>query len=201
MGNSQRHLIFLLILVVFTALGSPDSKAQVSFGLFSSDTLELNLLAVQELDFGSRVSGQGTVSINLEDEENGLVVPLEIVGVAYLDVTVTFPPTIELVQQDTGENTPDVMTLNVRMAYSNRGIEGEDFARSAAVQVPAGMGSATFQIQSRPGGPPGPPPTPPHAGYKPPTGTAYIYIYGDLDVGQVGAGIYRGDIDIHVQYF
>ena len=198
MGSTRRYLNFLLIVAFFTASGFKTAKAQVSFGLFSSDTLELNFVGIEELDFGPRISGEGTVSINLQEEE-GLVVPLEIVGVAYLDVTVTFPPTIELVQQDT--DNPDVMTLNVRMAYSNRGIEGEDFARSAAVEVTAGMGSVTFQIQRRPGGPPGPPPTPPHAGYKPPTGTAYIYIYGNLEVGQVSAGTYRGDIDINVQYF
>ena len=198
MGHTRRYLFFLLSMAFFAAAGFKTSEAQVSFGLFSSDTLELNFVGIEELDFGPRISGEGTVSINLQEEE-GLVVPLEIVGVAYLDVTVTFPPTIELVQQDT--DNPDVMTLNVRMAYSNRGIDGEDFARSAAVEVPAGMGSVTFQIQRRPGGPPGPPPTPPHAGYKPPTGTAYIYIYGDLEVGQVSAGTYLGDIDINVQYF
>ena len=198
MGQTQRHLAFIIILTIFALAGFKTSQAQVSFGLYSSDTLELNFVSIEELDFGARISGEGTVSIDFQEEE-GLVVPLEIVGIAYLDVTVTIPTTIELVQQDTGD--PDVMTLNVRMAYSNRGIEGEDFARSAAIEVPAGMGSVTFQIQRRPGGPPGPPPTPPHAGYTPPTGTAYIYIYGDLEVGQVGAGTYRGDIDIHVQYF
>lgn len=198
MGQTQRHLAFIIILTIFALAGFKTSQAQVSFGLFSSDTLELNFVSIEELDFGPRISGSGTVSIDFQEEE-GLVVPLEIVGVAYLDVTVTFPPTIELVQQDT--DNPDVMTLNVRMAYSNRGIDGEDFARSAAIEVPAGMGSVTFQIQRRPSGPPGPPPTPPHAGYTPPTGTAYIYIYGDLEVGQVGAGTYRGDIDIQVHYF
>ncbi len=201
MGHTRRYLILLLSIAFFTAPGFKTSEAQVSFGLFSNDTLELNFVSVEELDFGSRISGEGTVSISLDNQENGLVVPLEIIGIAYLDVTVTIPTTIELVQQDTGPNDPDVMTLNVRMAYSNRGIEGEDFARSAAVVVPPGMGSVTFQVQRRPGGPPGPPPTPPHAGYTPPTGTAYIYIYGDLEVGPVGAGTYLGDIDIHVQYF
>lgn len=201
MGHTRRYLIIMLSMAFFTAAGLKTSEAQVSFGLFSSDTLELNFLSVEELDFGSRITGEGTVSISLNNEEEGLVVPLEIVGVAYLDVTVTFPATIELVQQDTGANDPDVMILNVRMAYSNRGIDGEDFARSAAVEVPPGMGSVTFQVQRRPGGPPGPPPTPPHAGYKPPIGTAYIYIYGDLEVGQVSSGTYRGEIDINVHYF
>lgn len=198
MGHTRRYIILLLSIAFFTASGFKTSEAQVSFGLFSSDTLELNFISIEELDFGARVSGEGVVTIDLENETEGLVVPLEIVGIAYLDVTVTFPHEVTLLQQDT-EN-PDEMILNVRMAYSNSGLD-EVTARTSYTEVPANMGSVTFQIQRRPSGPPGPPPTPPHAGYTPPKGTAYIYIYGVLDVGQVGAGTYRGDIDINVQYF
>ncbi|MEX1121945.1 MAG: hypothetical protein WED82_07425, partial [Balneolales bacterium] len=57
-----------------------------------------------------------------------------------------------------------------------------------------------FQIKRREGEPPGPPPTPPHDGYTPPEATAYLYLYGSIDVGNVAAGEYVGQVHIIVDY-
>ncbi len=200
--GTLRQYIMLPVLLVFPAFLSLNLTAQQSvlFGTYASEGLEANVLPPYVLDFGSIVSGEETtVSIRMDNEERGEIVPIEIIGPAYHDVTVYFPSTIQLIQEDVEDN-PDEMTLAVRLAYSNRGLE-LPAARNSYTEVPAGQSQITFQIKRRGLGPPGPPPTPPHAGYTPKPGTAYVFIYGDLTVGNVSAGTYKGQIDIQVEYY
>ncbi len=193
------HAIILLLLLV-----RPGGvlAQQVDFGLYAEEGITLTPLVPDELDFGDRISGEGLFSIDLEEEET---VVIEIEGVAYLDVTVTLtPPTNNFILLEGNEEYLDdenrSIPLTVSMAYYNRGQKNIDIptAKQQAVEVPGHM--ATFQIRRRPGGPPGPPPAPPHSGYTPPTATAYLFIYGDIDVGEVNAGPYSGIIDVHVEY-
>ena len=194
--------IYWALFVVLAMFSTKHLPAQpVPFGLYADgESLDIQFAgSVEVLDFGS-ITNTGetiTVRISLTEEDVGEVVPLVITGIRYLDVTVDFPPTIQLVQQ--GIEDGDEMTLSVGLAYSNRGLDLSE-ARQSPTEVPLGMSSITFPIQRRTGGPPGPPPTPPHAGYTPPMGTAYIFVYGDLEVGDVSAGLYTGQIDIHVYY-
>ncbi len=198
--NNNIFLSFLTALVVVLSL--PAAAQQVGFGLYTNSELTLTVLAPDELDFGDRISGEGEVSILLSDNE---AVPIEIEGVAYLDVTVTFtlPDGEFLLLEGDPENYNDPnkrLPVNIQMAYYNRGQEGitEEAAKAEAIKVVGN--TITFQIRRRPGGPPGPPPVPPHAGYTPPVAKAYLYIYGDLTVGNVNAGPYSGLINVHVEY-
>lgn len=203
MRKGGTYLTPALMVCFFLAFSWSKSNAQqVGFGLYTDEDLVVTALIPDQLDFGNRISGEGPVSILLADEE---VVVLEIEGVAYLDVTVTLTPPLNnfiLLQgdEDNLHSANRRMPLNVKMAFYNRGQPNIDIptAKQQAIEVTGHM--ATFQIRRRPGGPPGPPPTPPHAGYTPPTAKAYLFIYGDITVGNVDAGPYSGIIDIHVEY-
>ncbi len=193
------HLLYLALLL-FPAISAEAQR--VGFGLYSSYDLTLTRLVPEDLEFGEVTSGEGVVSIDITDTE---VVPIEIEGVAYLDVTVTLTPPLGgvLLLEGDDENLGDEdrsMPVTITMAYYNGGDPNIpiDTAKSQAIEVTGDM--ATFAIRRRPGGPPGPPPVPPHAGYIPPTAVAYLFIYGSLTVGDVDAGPYSGTIDIHVEY-
>lgn len=202
MKTLQQHIILPALFLLTLFCLNPVLSQQVSFGLYTDADLTMTVLVPDELDFGDRISGEGTVSILLADDA---VVPIEIEGVAYLDVTVTLePPTGDfLVLEGDPDNlsAPDKrLPVTIEMAYYNRGQPNitEDEAKLQAIKVVGH--TATFQIRRRPGGPPGPPPVPPHAGYVPPTAKAFLFIYGELTVGNVNAGPYSGIINIHVEY-
>ena len=205
MSTLHRH-IFTILLAGFFLLSAGMIRTaegqQVNFGMHAGEGLTLTPQIPDKLHFGDMFSNEGTVQIDLNDNE---AVPIEIEGVAYLDVTVTLEPPAggKLVLEGNTEYVGDAnrsMPVNIRMAYYNKGQENisEADAKTQAVEVVGN--SITFQIRRRPGGPPGPPPTPPHSGYTPPTAKAYLYIYGELDVGDVHAGPYSGLINVHVEY-
>ena len=209
MGTFYRHIITILLAGFFLLSAGMIRTAEgqrVSFGTHVQDLngyeLTLTKGMPEELDFGTWPREEGTVRVLLSDNE---AVPIAIEGVAYLDVTVTLtaPTTLNLVPHGENDITYDAtntMPVSIEMAYYNRGEEGvaEDKAKSEAITV---IGNTiTFQIARRPGGPPGPPPTPPHSGYTPPKAIAYLFIYGNLEIGNVVAGDYAGEIDVHVEY-
>ena len=177
---------------------TPLSAQQVNFGTHA-EGYELHVGPQSDmLDFGDRVSGEGTVQIQLTDDE---VVPIIIEGVAYLDVTVTLtPPNFLWLEGYDGDDEDKRMLVSIQMAYYNKGQIDDPYAAKDYATIEDVGNIATFRIRRRPGGPPGPPPTPPHAGYTPPTAEAYLFIYGDLEVGNVNAGTYSGQITIHVEY-
>ncbi len=203
MRSIKNHIYLAGCLILLSGVFQPVMAQRVNFGTHADGyQLTLTPLMPDVLEFGDQNSGEGLVQIQLQDNE---VVPLEIEGVAYLDVTVTLEPPDGEQLVLTGD--PDYiddenrsMPVTIKMAYYNRGQEGitEEQAKTEAVEVVGN--TATFQIRRRPGGPPGPPPTPPHAGYTPPKATAYLFIYGDLTVGNVNAGPYSGKINVHVEY-
>ena len=202
MGNYKNILSYALVIGLAICFSTMAMAQQVGFGLYTNSDLTLTKLVPDELDFGDRISGEGSVQILLSDDA---AVPIEIEGVAYLDVTVTITPPdgdyLVLMGDPANLDEQDKrMLVNIRMAYYNRGQDGitEIAAKAEAIEVVGN--TVTFQIRRRPGGPPGPPPVPPHAGYTPPTAKAYLFIYGDLTVGNVNAGPYSGLIDVHVEY-
>ncbi len=194
MGKLKGYIRLIMAVAVFTAT-SVMAAAQVSFGLFAEDGLVLEILGPDELRFGEVFSTEQTIEITLNDSNSDKVVPIAIHGIAYLDVTVTLTaPTALVLEGDPSQSIP----FNSYMAYSNTGLQDEYEAQLAAIPVTGDM--ITFQIRQRPGGPPGPPPTPPHAGYTPPSGTAYVFVYGDINVENAFSGTYRGEIIIEAVY-
>jgi len=194
MNLRKRYIRIILTAAVFIS-ACHVAVAQVSFGLSADDGLFLEILDPDALRFGEVFSTEQIIEITLNDINNDKVVPIALTGIAYYDVTVTMtaPMTLTL-EGDASQTIP----FNAYMAYSNTGLEDRHQAQLAAMPVTGDI--ITFQIRRRPGGPPGPPPTPPHAGYTPPSGTAYIFVYGDVNVENAFSGNYKGEITIEAVY-
>jgi hypothetical protein len=186
----------ILLLTILLLAGGVEAQ-RISFGLYATEDIVLTPINLGEMNFNEKktiiLAGE-TVTINLVDNA---VAILAIVGRTDLDITVTIeaPTTLDL-------DVTNKIPLALKFAYSNTGASTDANAKATAIEVPVGFTSATFPIIRRGSGPPAPPPTPNHTGYTAPTGTAYLFIYGTL--GQVptnaAAGLYSGNVNIHVEY-
>lgn len=180
-----KHTVPLILGLTILATASP--AQEINFGKYADDDIVITQLTPPtNLDFGFVLSNQGLVQINLGDPE---MVVFSIEGNAQLDVfvSITAPPDLVL---DAGNKIP----YTLQAAYANRG----DNDISEAVIMSGN--SVRFPLKKREQGPARPPPTPRHEGYTPPRATAYLYIYGSINVGDVAAGTYTGTIDIIVDY-
>jgi hypothetical protein len=195
MKQATRHIILLL---TFSLLLAVTVAAQrISFGLYATDDIVLTQLNSGELNFNLKqpiILGGETVTVNLSDDAVGI---LTVEGRKDLDITVTIdaPATLDL----EGSNH---IPLAIRFAYSNTEASNEANAKARSIEIPAGFTSATFPISRRLSGLPAPPPTPNYAGYIAPRGTVYLFVYGTLGPvpSNAAAGLYTGNINIHVEY-
>lgn len=192
------HLLIFTLLCLTTWVNL--SAQEIDFGSFSSKyavTLsELN--PAEDLSFGTVVQNEGLKTIDLIDAK-----VLMIEGVKYLDVIVDITADNYLFLNGdiacNGGNT-NCIPFTLQAAYANRGTNNTNEA--VLMQVASNVASAQFPIEARGNRPPGPPPTPVYEGYNPAlyNETAYLYIYGSLNVGNVDAGSYSGSITITVSY-
>ncbi|MEQ8525861.1 MAG: hypothetical protein RIB15_14285 [Gracilimonas sp.] len=176
------------------------SAQEINFGDFSSkyavSLSELN--PAEDLSFGMVVQNEGLKSIDLIDSK-----VLIIEGVKYLDVIVDITADNYLYLDDdiacNGTNS-NCIPFTIQAAYANRG--NNDTNQAVLMQVASNVASAQFPIEARGNRPPGPPPTPVYEGYNPAlyNETAYIYVYGSLNVGNIDAGSYSGNITITISY-
>lgn len=191
----------LLCLLFFGLLNTPLTSAQeINFGdyshKYSMTVTELN--PAEDLNFGMLIQNEGMVELELSEAK-----VLEIEGVRYLDVLVDIMADEYLVPTDnpTCDVTECGIPFTLQSAYANR---GQNNTGQAIIMndVGANMTSAIFPIMDRGNRPPGPPPTPDHEGYNPSqfNETAYLYIYGMLNVGSVNAGSYSGQVTITLSY-
>jgi len=187
----------LLIVVTSLLLTVNVMGQRINFGLFATGDIVLTPLGSGELNFNTKqnmlLPGQ-TVTVNLADDAAAV---LMITGRRDQEITVTIdaPPTLDL-------NVSNTIPLSVKFAYSNTGAETDVVAKLSAIEMAAGFTSATFPIFRRATGLPAPPPTPIHGGYVAPTGTTYLFLYGTLGAipSNAAAGIYTGNISVHVSY-
>jgi len=192
--------IFFMVISFLTFFNSSLEAQEIDFGDFSSkyavSLSELN--PAEDLDFGMVIQNEGLKTIDLIDAK-----VLMIEGVKYLDVIVDVTADNYL-YLDTdiacnGSNT-NCIPFTLQAAYANRG--NNNTSEAVLMQTAANVATAQFPIEARGNRPPGPPPTPVYEGYNPAlyNETAYIYIYGSLNVGNVDAGSYSGNITITVSY-
>ena len=175
--------LFLLILI------GPMSTVQaqtIQFSIHVSSSLDAT--KDQDMDFGEVMSGAGVSEIHLGDSGMGV---FAITGNEEMDVIVTMSADANL--HHTGSSS-DVIPFTLHFAYANRG------ANDINQAVTVSGGTVRFQMKERESGPAGVPPTPPSSHHTPAETTAYIYIYGSMDVGNIDGGNYTGDVDLSVTY-
>lgn len=182
----MKKIIFILWFIV-GPLYAHGIAQEVNFGQYATEGIILtNVSSNSSLDFGTVLRNGGLYQIQLSDP--GVVV-FSIQAEYDKDLFVTLSPPADLVL-----DASNTIPFTLRAAYANQGNNS-----IAQAKVISGT-TARFPVQARGDQPPGPPPTPKHEGYTTPTATAYLYIYGDIDVGNVSAGFYTGNIDISVSY-
>ncbi len=178
-GRTLRFAFLFLIV-----MGVHAQTIQFSVHVASS----LNASKDQDMDFQTVISGSGLQEINLGDAGMGV---FAITGNEEMDVIVTMTAPVSLTH--TGVSS-DVIPFTLKFAYANKGVNDVN----QAVEV---IGSSVrFQLKERVSGPPGAPPTPPSNAHTANQVTAYIYIYGSMNVGIIDAGSYSGTVNLSVTY-
>ena len=191
----------ILVFCVVSLFSSIALKAQeIDFGDFSRKyTVSITeLIPAEDLAFGMVIQNEGLKSIDLLDAK-----VLMIEGVKYLDVIVDITADNYLYLDNdvscNGTNS-NCIPFTLQAAYANRGNNNTN--QAVLMQVASNVASAQFPILARGNRPPGPPPTPVFEGYNPAlfNETAYLYLYGSINVGNVNAGTYSGQITVTVTY-
>lgn len=187
--------------MLFVTVIHSEALSQINFGSFGPYSIQLDKISMGELSFGnSIISGTEEVGVELL---NAFIVQIE--GVKYLDVGVLITADIELLLDDLDSNSGDPqksITFTLEAAYANKGQQNTGDA--VFITVLDNVGDARFPILARQFQPPGPPPPPPTEGFNQfdsdVVDAAYLYLYGNITVGNVDAGTYFGNINISVQY-
>jgi spore coat protein U-like protein len=174
----KKKLLILMVLLLSPYTGA--LAQMLAFNIEAPPELNVTVISDGTLDYGNLFQNQGLVQILLNDPGTEVI---SIEGEFNKDVTVTITPPAAL-QLDPSNTLP--YTLGA--AYAN---DGED-NKGQATEFTGN--TATFRIKE------GGPPPGGRRGGGPPSATAYLYVYGDINVGNVNAGTYSGIINIFVEY-
>lgn len=174
---------------------------ELNFGTDYSSVYSVSIADLNpslDLDFGLLAKNEGVSSLTINE---GKVISIE--GVRYLDVYVEILADQYLLKDGNpscSTNPSCRIPFTLQAAYTNRG--QNNTSQSIVMNVLSYTATALFPIKYRGNAPPGPPPTPVYNGYNPAlfNDTAYLYIYGSINVGNVDAGSYSSDITITVSY-
>lgn len=191
------------LLISFFLLGCitvQSNGQEINFGQYGNYNLTVGELNNDDLYFGQLVSGSGNYSIDIS---NGKVI--SITGVKYLD----------LIIEVTAENS---LYLNGNPGHAGDSQKSIPFTLEAAYANNKGtpnIGQAKFitdisnnyfikqiPVLERQNRPPGPPPPPPTNAFDQSQveETAYLYLYGTINVGNVDAGSYSSQITVTINY-
>lgn len=173
---------------------------EIDFGSFSSSySVTLSELSPgSELDFGTLIQNDGVSTVTID---NAKVLTIE--GVKYLDIIVDLTADQYLLLNGnlSCQTNPSCrIPYTLQASYANRGIMS--ISQVSDFLVSGTTASEQFPIKYRGNVPPGPPPTPVYEGFNTSlfNETAYIYIYGSVNVGNVDAGSYTGTVNVTINY-
>lgn len=189
------HISLIILFADATAFAQ-----EIDFGSYSSTysvTLS-DLTPSSDLDFGTVIQNEGVNSLTINEAK-----VLSIEGVRYLDVIVDVTADTYLLKDGNpscSTNPSCRISLTLQAAYANRG--QNNTSQAILMNTIGQTASAQFPVKYRGNAPPGPPPTPVYVGFNPAlfNETAYVYVYGSINVGNVDVGSYEGDITITVSY-
>ncbi len=202
-NTSKMYAIkYISLIACFAILNSFSTvfAQEIDFGDYSSiynvSVAELN--PGEDIEFGMLVQNEGVVGINLSNSKI-----LTIDGVKYLDVIVDITADNYLLLNGdlSCQTNPSCrIPFTLQAAYANRGSNNTN--QAIIMSVAANIASAQFPIRYRGNVPPGPPPTPVYEGFNPNLfqETAYLYIYGFVNVGSIDAGSYTSNVTISISY-
>lgn len=194
--NTFKFIGQFILLLGFLSFAYTNLHAQnIDFGQYESSSVTVT--GERNLAFGELFKGD-ILNISLGSGLEGVI---SLTGIRYMDAFVDISPYpinyLFLNGDDSCVTVTCRMALTVSTSYTNSGQLIDNIIGAV------GFSSATarFPIRTRPAGPPRTPPVPPHAGYTPPTSTAYIYFYGSVtsDLGNA-AGNYWTTITVTVTY-
>lgn len=196
--GSARYILVMCVAFIFSS--TLLNAQEIDFGKFSSkySVSITELIPAEDLAFGMVIQNEGLKTIDLL---NAKVLMIE--GVKYLDVIVDITADNYLYLDNdvscNGTNS-NCIPFTLQAAYANQGNNNTN--QAVLMQVASNVASAQFPILARGNRPPGPPPTPDFEGYNPAffNETAYLYLYGSINVGNVNAGTYSGQINVTVTY-
>lgn len=195
---SNRFYIACVLILSFL-FSVPAHAQEIDFGTYSSRYTVSTMLSNGTLDFGFLAQNEGLVEIDLD-----FASVIEIEGVRYLDVIVDITPDGPF--QISGCGTPATCSipLTIEASYSNFGEVTETGAKNRSVFIGSSPSllTAQFPILRRTQGPAGPPPTPVYNGYdlQALKETAYLFVYGYINVGNVDPGVYSTNITVSINY-
>lgn len=166
----------LLCQFIIAGFLSPASAQYIRFHL--EVETEASARNENSLNFGSLQ--YGLVELNLGDSGAGV---FSISGYedAYISIKINAPEYLIHSRSAVG----DRIRLNLKAAYANRG--RDDPAK--AVHLPGNSGR--FAVRDRSGEPR------PRSHHMQ---QFWLYIYGDMDIGRVADGLYRGTVTVRVEY-
>lgn len=196
-------LIGFMVLGFLLVLGLGSVHAQrINFSTWTgSDEISIQSPegAMPSLNFNQKkpaiVAGSEPVVILISDSQ---AIIYEIEAPENFDLTVEIDAPTHLTFEDDPSKT---IPFQLRISYNNMTPSDGQSGKLNSIELPIGYTNITFPVNRRMSGAPGPPPTPEHGGYTRVRGKAYIYLYGILGpVGTVPAGLYEGNINIHVSF-
>ena len=193
MVTSATICIFCFFLFLHVATPEKASAQEINFGSYADYQIELHDVTMGDLEFEGPINRNGGIyEVELSD-----AYILEIIGVKYLDVGVLIEGEGELVHESDPEQT---IPLTLKGAYANRG--QENISDVQLITLSNNIADVRFPILARDQAPPGPPPRPPTGEFNQAevNESAFLYLYGEIDVGDVAAGFYSGTITINVRY-
>lgn len=189
----------LILAVLLLAIGWPGYAQEIHFGQYANYSLTVDELNNNDLDFGQIITESGTNSIEINNAKI-----IEITGVKYLDVIVDITADNDLYLNGNTGNAGDPqksIPLTLEAAYANNA-GTPTIGQAKIINVANNNFTTRFPILERQNQPPGPPPPPPTNAFDQSKveETAYFYLYGSINVGDVDAGSYSSQITVTVSY-
>jgi hypothetical protein len=188
---------FSLILLFHLVFFPEKARSQeIDFGDFFAYAVTVSeLIPTEDLDFGLVVTNSGLSSIGISNSK-----VITITGVRYLDVIVDVSAGSNLVKDTCPTNPACQIPFTLEASFANLG--QDNIAQAQMIPITSNTGFAQFPILRRTSGPPGPPPTPVYNGFDPTVfnETAYLYLFGSINVGNVQSGAYSTQITVSVIY-
>ena len=189
----------LIITFLFLGWGWSTRAQEIHFSHYGSYTLSVGELNSNDLDFGQVVSGSGQYSLDIN---SGKVIT--ITGVQYLDVIVevTFNDLYLNGDPANAGNSQKSIPFNLKAAYANNKGTPNIGQAKFINNISGNSFTVRFPVLERQSQPPGPPPPPPTNAFDQSKveETAYLYLFGSINVGNVDAGPYSSDITVTINY-